>query len=119
MRIGLLRVLSQETDVGQDAVQGLPLDQLHRVVADAVLFAVVEDADDVRMVQPGRQAGLAVEPPQVFRVVPQSWEHDLQRHAPLERLVLGLIHHAHPSAADPAKDAIVAQPLGRTGLHPG
>ena len=46
---------------------GAALDELHRVVADAVLLAVVEDADDVGVVQPGRQPGLGVEPPQVAR----------------------------------------------------
>ncbi len=38
-------------------VQRLTLDELHGVVADAFLLAVVEDADDVGVVQPGRQRG--------------------------------------------------------------
>ena len=110
---GVRVVVAQATDVGQDTVQGLTLDELHGVVADPVMFAVVEDADDIRMVQPGRQAGLGVEPPQVFRVGPESRLHDLERHPVLERLVLGLVHHAHSPAADPAEDEVVTQPLGR------
>ncbi len=37
----------------------------------------------------------------------------------LERLVLGLVHHTHPPAADPAEDHVIAQPLGRRALVPG
>ena len=36
---------------------------------------------------------------------------DLQRHAAAQRLLLGLVDHAHAAAADLAEDAVVAQPL--------
>ena len=35
----------------------------------------------------------------------------LQRHPPAQRLLLGLVDHAHAAAADLAEDAVVAQPL--------
>ena len=54
-------------DVIQDLVQALSGDVLHRVIADAVVLAVVEDADDVGVVQPGRRAGLGVESAEVVR----------------------------------------------------
>ena len=38
-------------------VQGLALDELHGVIANPVVVAVIEDAHDVRVVQPGRQRG--------------------------------------------------------------
>ena len=112
-------VVAEATEVGQDMVQGLTLDELHGVVADPALRPVIEDADDIRVVQPGRQAGLGVEPAQVFRVGPESRVHDLERHPALERLVLGLIDHPHPAAADASEDDVVAQPLGRRALVAG
>ena len=50
---------------------------------------------------------------------------DLQRHVPAERLLLGLVDHAHAAPAHLAEDAEVAQPLqppargrGRSGVGP-
>ncbi len=48
-------------DVLQDLVQALSGDELHRVIADAVVFAVIEDAHDGGVVQSGSRAGLGVE----------------------------------------------------------
>ncbi len=112
--MGVLALVAEATDFGQNTVHGLTLDELHRVVADPVLRAVVKDADDVRMVQPGRQAGLGVEPSQVVRVGPESRANDLQRHPALERLMLGFVNHTHPPAADPAVECLLelSLPLG-------
>ena len=59
-------LLSELAEVKQDLVQAVAGDVLHRVIADSVVLAVVEDADDVGVVQPRRRAGLFVEPLQVI-----------------------------------------------------
>ena len=82
-------------------------DQRHRVVADAVLLAVIEHGHDVGVMQPGRRAGLGVEPPQIGRVGPEPRMHDLERHPALERIVLGLIDDPHSAHANHAKDLVV------------
>ncbi len=118
---------AEATEVRQNGVQRLALDVLHRIEADAALLAVVEDADDIRVMQPRRGSGLNVESAQVLLVGPEPRMHHLQRDPALERLVLGLVDHPHPAAADPSEDLVVAQasrmvPLDRAdpvGSGPG
>ena len=83
MKIGLRPLVAQPTDIRQDMVERLTVDELHGVIANPVVVAVVEDAHDVRVVQPGRRASLGVKPPQVFRVGPEPRVHDLERHPAL------------------------------------
>ncbi len=110
--VGASALVTEATNVGQNTVQGLPLDERHGVIADPVVVAVIEDTHDVRVVQPGRQTRLGVEPPHVFRVGPEPRMHDLERDSALERFVLGLVDDPHPAAANPPHDHVIAQPLG-------
>ena len=77
----------------------------------AVLPAHAEDRHDVGVVQPRRRLRLALEPPHLLRVQQRAGREDLQRHAAAQRLLLGLVDHAHAAPADLAEDAVVAQPL--------
>ena len=90
---------------------GRPHDTLHRVVADAVLLAIVEDRHDVGVVQLRRRPGLGLKSPQVRPVGTEPRVHDLERHAALERLVLGFVDDPHAAAAELAEQGVVAQPL--------
>ena len=95
-----------------DLVQPLALDELHDVVVPPAVLADAEDRHDVRVVQPRRRPGLALEPldhgaGSVSRRVGQ----DLQRHAAAERFLLGLVDDPHAAPADLAHDPEVAQTL--------
>ena len=52
---------AQAAHVFQDGVEALALDELHRVEIRAVVFAAAVDGDDVGMVQPAGDLGLAAE----------------------------------------------------------
>ncbi len=84
-------------------------DVLHGVETDAVVHAVIEDADDVGVVQPGRRAGLVAEPAQVLLAVAELLVHHLERDVAAERFAHRLIHHAHAALAEIAEDPVVAQ----------
>ena len=100
----------EAADVLQHPLQADADDTLHRVVADAVLLAVVEDRHDVGVVQLRRRACLGLESPHVGPVGTEPRVHDLQRHPALERLVLGLVDDPHAAAAQLAEQRVVAQP---------
>ena len=101
----------QSPQLLQDGVQAHAGDELHDVVVMAVVPAHAEDRDDVGVVQPRRGPRLPLEPQHLLGVGQGRIGQDLQRHAPAERLLLGLVDHAHAAPADLAEDAVVAQPL--------
>ena len=49
---------SNPTDIVENCIQGLTLDELHGVIKNALVFADAEDGHDVRMVKLGRGPGL-------------------------------------------------------------
>ena len=77
-------------------------DVLHRDEMDLAGGVEVERPDDVRMVQPGGGAGLALESGEVRRLVDtMAWQH-LDRDLVVERRVFGEIDAAHaPLAEEP------------------
>ena len=110
-----LFLLAELPDVFDDLVQAVAGDVLHRVVADAFMSAIIEDADDIGVVQPGGGTGLGAEPPQVVLAAAELGVHHLERHVAPERLAHGLVDHAHAALAEIAEDAVVSQPLGQVG----
>ncbi len=76
-----------------------------------ILAAHAEDRHDVGVVQPRRRLRLPLEPTHLLRVQQRPGREHLQRHAAAQRLLLGLVDHAHPAPADLAEDAVVPQPL--------
>ena len=105
----------QPAQLLQDGVEAHAGDELHHVVVMAVVPPHAEDRDDVGVVQPRRRPRLPLEPQHLLGVGQGRVGEDLQGHAPAERLLLGLVDHAHAAAADLAEDAVVAQPLQRRG----
>ena len=93
-------------------LQRLAVDVLHRVVVDAVLLADGEDRHDVRMVQLGGRLGFVAEAGDLPLVEHRGERQDLERHAAVERNLLGLVDDAHAAAADLADDLVVADLLG-------
>jgi hypothetical protein len=106
---------SDLADIFQNLFQALSRDVLHRVIADAVVLAIVEDADDVGVVQPGRRAGLRVETAEVVRAVAILRVHHFQRHVAAEGLANRFVNHAHTPFAQVAEDPVVAQLWGNVG----
>ena len=104
---------AQAPHLTQDLVEGLARDELHDVVVHALVLADAVNRDDVRVVQPGRGAGLALESGRLLRVEPAVPQQDFQGHVPAERLLLGLVDDAHAAAADFADDPEVSQLLQR------
>ena len=104
-----MRDLAQTTDVLEHALHPDADDALHRVIADPVLLAVVEDGHDVRVVQLGRRAGFGLKSAHIVEFATISRVHDLERHAGLERLVLGLIDDPHAAASKLAEQRVIAQ----------
>ncbi len=102
----------------QDLVESQALDELHHVIGQPLVFADAEDRHDVGVVQPGRRAGLPLEPLLGPGVHQELTGQDLQRDVAAERDLLGLVDDAHAAAADLADDPVIAQPLQR-GSGPG
>ena len=102
------------TQLLDDLREGLPLDELHRVVVDAALAADRVDVDDAGMLQRRGGLGLILEPLEMPRVENRRKGQHLQSHPAAERNLLGLIHHAHAAAPNLAQDAELAQ-LAQTG----
>ena len=100
----------EAADIVEHPIQADAFDALHRVVADALLLAIVEHRHDVGVVQLRRRAGLGLKSPQVGPVGAEPRVHDLERHAALERLVLGFVDDAHAAAAELAEEGVVSQP---------
>ena len=96
-------------DLGEAAA----LDVLHRVERHAPLGADGEDRHDVVVVQAGGGLGLELEPLELAGVERRGHGQDLQRHAAVQRPLLGLVHDPHAAPADLAEDAVIAEDPGR------
>ena len=88
--------------------QAPPLDELHGVVVDAALLADRVHRHDVLVPQMRRGEGLVLEALQLARVEGRGERQHLQRHAPPQRDLLGLVDHAHAAPADFAQEAEIA-----------
>ena len=82
---------------------------LHRVEMTAPFASDCEDRHDMRMVELGDRLSLDAEPLQFDRVERRGVGEDLERNAPAEGDLLGLVDDGHPAAGDLAKKAILAQ----------
>ena len=93
-----------------DVREGSSVDELHRVVMEPVIEPGAENGHDVLVVQKRGGLGLELEPLPLARVERGSRGQDLERDAPAQRKLVGLINHAHPTAADLAKDPEFTKP---------
>ncbi len=104
---GALSVVAHPPQFRDYLVQAAAPDQLHGVVADLGVLADLEEGHDIGVMELGGGAGLAAEAldGRGAHGVPRQ---DLERHAPAQRYLLGLIDDPHPPAADLAVDPVVA-----------
>ncbi len=99
--------------------QGLAVEQLHH---DEVLLLVLldrVDRADAGVVERRGGARLALEPLERARVPRHLGAQELERHAPPELRVLGLVDDAHAAAAELADDGVVANGVAGEGFHGG
>jgi hypothetical protein len=111
VRSGPMRPLLEPTQLVDDRVQPLALDELHGIVADLAILADLEDRHDIRVVELGRRAGLAAEAGQGLGVLGHLAGQDLQSHVTPQRDLLGLVDDAHAALADFAEDAKITKLL--------
>ncbi len=82
----------------------MPADRFARLKRD---LANLVDRADIRMVQRGCSASLAAEALKSGRVANHAIREKFERHEAAEFGVLGLVHDAHPAAAQLLDDAVV------------
>ncbi len=93
------------------------MDELHGVVVEVLRLADGEDRHDVGVMQPRSRPRLAAESLEVGRGA--AMRQHLQGDVPPQRLLHGLVHHAHAPLAQLAEDAELANPVGdRCGATP-
>ena len=84
----------------------------HREVPESVLLTGGVDRDDVRMVETGQRAVLAVETVQDVGIGGEAELDRLDRHDPREPVLLGLVEPSHAADGQQSSDLVHAQPLG-------
>ena len=109
------RLLDAQRAAFEEFAERLAFEQLHGDEERAALFADFVDLADVRMVDAGGRAGLAPEPP-ACRLVVLERQHHLQRHGPLQPLIVRQVDDAHPASAELPADRVVGdlrrEPVG-------
>src|ERR1700722_17085127 len=92
-------------------LEALAFQFLHDNEGMAVVVLNVVNGADVRVVQAGRRSRLAFEAVQRLAVAYEIVRNELKSDMPAEAQVLGLVHHAHASAADFPDDAVMGDRL--------
>ena len=85
------------------------MNELHHVVRRFFLLADAENRHDIGMVQLGGGPGLTLESPPLLGVSQRVLRQDLERHMPAQRDLFGLVDDSHSTAADLAKDSVIAE----------
>ena len=70
------------------------------------------DGANVRVIERGGGAGLALEAPEGLGVMGQLWGKNLQCYEAAEFGVLSLVDHTHPAATQRLNDAVMGDGLG-------
>ena len=106
---------SGEPALGDHAVEGLALDELHGEEVDAVRLLDRVDGDDAGVVEGGEGLGLALEALEPLRVGGHLGRQHLEGHVAPELRVGRAVHLAHPAGADRGGDAVVGERCDRSG----
>ena len=101
------------------AVERLPRHQFHHDVGPAVEFPDVVDRDDVRVVEQGRQPGLALQALRRGAVGGQFVGDELDGNGTVQARVARLIHLSHAAGPERTDDLIHADTLARLQAHLG
>jgi hypothetical protein len=92
-------------------LEGLPFEILHDDEGLAFMLADLVNRADVRVVQHRGGARFAFETFESLRVQGEAVGQELERYKAAELGVLGLVDHAHPSAAELFQNAVVCDRL--------
>ena len=87
----------------------MAVDELHDDEVGAGVLAPVEDRDDVRVAQLGRRLGLSAEALDEGRIDAQLGEEDLERHRPVEQLVVGPVDLGHAATGDQVRQLVATR----------
>ena len=99
------------TQLRQRPIERLAVDELHGVEMDAPLHADRIHGNDMGVVQLCRGLRFVLEAGDPARVQHRREGEHFQGDAPVQRDLVGLVHHAHAAPADLADEAEIAQPL--------
>ncbi len=94
--------------------QAAAVDELHRIVMDAVIASHTEDRHDVGVMQLRGGLGFDLKPLPLLGINRRGEGKHLERDAPSQRDLLGLVDYAHTPAADFTDDSVFAE-LGEGG----
>ena len=95
--------------LGDEKVERLALDQLHRQEVDAAGLLDRVDRDDVRVIERGDGAGLALEPLQPLRARGHLGRQHFESDVAAEPRVPRAVDLAHPARADRRDDLVGAE----------
>ena len=110
--------LRHRTVAPEPVGERLALDELGHDVVGAVVRPAVEHGDDVRVAQPGRGAGLALEPLDELTVAVERGREDLDRHLASELAVEPLVDLGHAALAEHRPELVaVDEDVVRGLLH--
>jgi hypothetical protein len=98
------------SELADDLVEPLPLDELHDEVERFPVCAHAEDRHNVRVVKVGGGASLAPEAVEQSRIRGGGGGQDLQRDVSSERFLDRLEHDAHTATTDLAEQQVIIQP---------
>lgn len=98
-----------ERSAGNHVGQALAFDQLHRVEVHILFESDRVDGHDVRVIERRGGPRFVFEPLQLTPIEDGGIRQNLECHATAQRLLLGLVHHAHPAAPDFADQAEISQ----------
>ena len=95
--------------VAEQLLQVGAVDEAHREVELAVDLAGVVDGDDVRVLERGRQPGLAQEALTERAIGGEVRGEQLQRDVAVEREIARAVDDAHPTTADDRLDPVAGE----------
>ena len=112
------RDVERQTAVAlEDALQILPVDELHDDEVDALVRAGVVDRRDIRVVKRGRGTSLLAEPRNELGIGCEAGTEDLHRHAAIEEVVVCPVHERHAALTEQLNQAVAAGERA-LGQHP-
>jgi hypothetical protein len=101
--------IERQAALGDDAVERLALDELHRQEVDAVGLLDRVDGDDALVVEGGEGLRLSPEAFQPLGARGHLRRQHLERHVAAELGVGGTVHLAHSAGADRGGDAVMGE----------
>src|SRR5580704_13750377 len=96
--------LDSEAARGDQAIEWLPFEQLHGEKVDAVALFHGIERHDIRMIECGDGASLALEASETFGIARDVGRQDLKRNFATERGVGGAVYFTHSTGADRGVD---------------